>query len=306
MHRAVGNRRYEAIALSDLGAIDFEEGRLADAELAYRHAISILADVGDRRNCALFTACAAAVAAATDDLELAQARFAAAAGVLTKVGDPLYLGAAAVHRGHLELALARRAADPVVAEEHRARARALIAYAEQRTTEGAPSLAELSDDVRFALRALTRALDSHARGVDGLLVGPDAAWFELNRRERITLANRVNMRRLLAALVSMRMRSPAEPIALDALYDVGWPGMKALGRAGANRVHVALAALRKLGLAEILLRRGQGYLLDPAVPVTLAPLAGTDEPSAGPPRSACPPDDLRRGLSGAQPPPQTP
>jgi hypothetical protein len=51
------------------------------------------------------------------------------------------------------------------------------------------------------------------------------------------------------------------------LLEAGWPGERVLPDAGANRVYVALATLRKMGLKEVLKSNDSGYFLDPAVPV---------------------------------------
>ena len=42
-------------------------------------------------------------------------------------------------------------------------------------------------------------------------------------------------------------------------------------RSGTGRVHVAIATLRRLGLSKVLIRREEGYLLDPAVVSTRVP-----------------------------------
>jgi hypothetical protein len=52
-------------------------------------------------------------------------------------------------------------------------------------------------------------------------------------------------------------------MANDDLFRAGWPGERASQRAAANRVRVALATLRKLGLRDHLITTGDGYLLDP-------------------------------------------
>ena len=48
---------------------------------------------------------------------------------------------------------------------------------------------------------------------------------------------------------------------LDDLLEAGWPGERVLPEAAANRVYVAVATMRKLGLRDVLLSRDDGYLL---------------------------------------------
>jgi hypothetical protein len=49
----------------------------------------------------------------------------------------------------------------------------------------------------------------------------------------------------------------------------GWPGERIGADAAANRVRVALTTLRKLGLRDVIKTGQGGYLLDPAMAVTL-------------------------------------
>jgi hypothetical protein len=47
----------------------------------------------------------------------------------------------------------------------------------------------------------------------------------------------------------------------------GWPSERLAARTAGNRLQVALAELRKRGLARVLARNAEGYLLDPKVPL---------------------------------------
>ena len=57
---------------------------------------------------------------------------------------------------------------------------------------------------------------------------------------------------------------------MDALQSAGWPGERMHPEAASNRVYVAITTLRKLGLKPVLVRRDDGYLLDPEVTVRLS------------------------------------
>jgi hypothetical protein len=51
------------------------------------------------------------------------------------------------------------------------------------------------------------------------------------------------------------------------LVRAGWGDERILPRSAAQRVRVAIAELRALGLREVLLSRDGGYLLDPHLPL---------------------------------------
>jgi hypothetical protein len=70
--------------------------------------------------------------------------------------------------------------------------------------------------------------------------------------------------------VRQREASPGTPLDVAALVQAGWPGERVLHDAGTSRVYTAIAQLRREGLRDILLRRDDGYLLDPTVAVARA------------------------------------
>jgi len=53
------------------------------------------------------------------------------------------------------------------------------------------------------------------------------------------------------------------------LVDAGWPGEKMKHEAATLRVYTTIRRLRALGLAEALLTRDDGYLLDPETAIVL-------------------------------------
>jgi hypothetical protein len=112
-------------------------------------------------------------------------------------------------------------------------------------------------------------------GTAALLIGEDALWFTLPSdsgaaAERVSLARRGPLRRLLRTLIRRRLDAPGEALDRDALLAAGWPGQRVQFEAGSRRVRVAVAALRSLGLRAVLLTRDDGYLIDPAIPVRAA------------------------------------
>jgi hypothetical protein len=115
--------------------------------------------------------------------------------------------------------------------------------------------------------AVARLLPGSSRGE--LTVGPDALWMEPPDRTRQPLGTRTALRRVLLALTAARLQSPGEVLSTEALLEAGWPGERPAPEAGANRVHVLLSELRRRGLREALQRHGDGYRLDPSIPIRL-------------------------------------
>ena len=61
--------------------------------------------------------------------------------------------------------------------------------------------------------------------------------------------------------------SQGAPVGTFDLLSAGWPDEAVAPLAGANRVYVAIATLRKLGLERFLVRTKDGYALDPGARV---------------------------------------
>jgi hypothetical protein len=72
---------------------------------------------------------------------------------------------------------------------------------------------------------------------------------------------------LLLRLIERRRTAPGRGLSLAELQEAGWPGERILPQAASNRIYVAMNQLRKLGLKDWLRRSGEGYYLDPALPV---------------------------------------
>jgi hypothetical protein len=87
--------------------------------------------------------------------------------------------------------------------------------------------------------------------------------------DRVAIARRAVHKRLLLALVRRRLSAPGEATPATELVSAGWPGERLTEDLAHNRLHVALASLRASGLRAVLLRTSAGYLLDPAVPISV-------------------------------------
>jgi hypothetical protein len=93
----------------------------------------------------------------------------------------------------------------------------------------------------------------------------DVRWGEAH----VDLSRRRSLRLVLRALLSARQAQPGAPVDWQALLAEGWPGEQVQVEAGRARVYVAISTLRKLGFEELILRRDDGYLLDPRTPVSI-------------------------------------
>jgi tetratricopeptide (TPR) repeat protein len=276
--RALGMQRLEGCAYGNIATLLAESGRLEDAREACRRAIERLHAAGDTLQEGVFLSHLAGMQASLGYVEDARAAFQAADAILKSIkGDPI-AALADLQRGHLDLALAREAetrGDLEEASRLRESARARVAAAES------PEHSHPSDDVRTTLRMLRRAIESPPpprRSVragtmpaDALVVSEDGRVFRTPAARAVTLERRRAVRLILLKLVDHRLKAPGEPLSADTLLEYGWPGERVLAEAGASRVYVALATLRKLGLRGLLMSRDGGYLLDPAVQLVVVP-----------------------------------
>lgn len=276
-----GHERYRLLFSGFQGSLRWEQGRLEDAQAMLRAAAEGLEAIGDVRFGALFLAGAAAAAAALGFTADAAHDLARAQAALEENADSARLAAVGILEGVLEIARAR----DLRRTGNDAAAACLVAQARARLRELAFSATcERSDEVRLAARVLTRALGEAADLTEApvpplptsstLAVGAGACFFVTPAGSRADLGRHRAHRLLLARLVEQRVGRPGEPLSVEALIAAGWPGERILPRAAANRVYVAVTALRKLGLAGLLVRTRDGYLLDPAVEIS----TGDDEP----------------------------
>ena len=117
-----------------------------------------------------------------------------------------------------------------------------------------PSALELS----AALRADPATDESPARQV-----ALDGRGLTSAEGQHVDLSKRTTLRRVLAALAQAHRQRPGQPVSRDALFAAGWPGERIDESSAANRVYVAVAELRKLGLRGVLESDADGYVLSP-------------------------------------------
>lgn len=250
--RDLGSRYREASALHYLATTYVERGEPTEALEVLDQARRRLQGVGAPRYEALMAACAASALAMLGRHEEAADAIARAEAALARVpNEPSLATAVAAHGLVVQTRAGRRPANEAVAE-----ARPLV--------DATPT-----DDTRFALRALEAATRStDATGAAALHVAADGGAFTLpGATEPVTLPSRSPLRRILAHLATLRVEAPGEVASIDDVIRAGWPGEKIFAEAALNRAYVAIATLRKKGLAELLVRTDGGYAISQAVVV---------------------------------------
>ena len=134
--------------------------------------------------------------------------------------------------------------------------------------------AEPSIDAAFFDHVLLRIIDPHARAVglgevlDGHHppgVAADGSFIETSHGERVSLASRPLLSRLLVALADNLRSAGRQPISAHDLVVAGWPNDLSSEVSLGARLRVALSALRGLGLGGALEHRRGGYRLASSV-----------------------------------------
>lgn len=261
--------RVQAVLLGNLGAVDQRAGRLDAAVGRRTEAMDGLAAVGDRRLAAVFRGYRGAAHHEAGRRGAAQADYDHAIAALLDVGDRRFAALFSAHRAmlnadavRLEQLLAEATDDPGL-------------EAVVRTYRGEP----VPPDRRGADLAFARRLRGEVASADrpALWISPDAGGLQAPGEPERDISRRHTLRRLLRAFADAREATPGEGLSVDALIAAGWPDERILPHAAANRVYVAIATLRKLGLRDLLLSHEDGYLLDPQTPLVRT----RERPTAG-------------------------
>ncbi|MEM7157872.1 MAG: FHA domain-containing protein [Myxococcota bacterium] len=98
----------------------------------------------------------------------------------------------------------------------------------------------------------------------------EGRWLSAGEGERAELEHRPVLMRVLAALVTRYAEARGQVLTAEQLIEVAWPDEKLTGRAGINRLYVAISTLRKLGLGQSLERTRSGYRLDPSARIRVS------------------------------------
>lgn len=105
-----------------------------------------------------------------------------------------------------------------------------------------------------------------AQPVPGVMIGYEPSYILGPDGTRHRLAEAYG--RIVAAFLDMHRRAPGAVLTIDDLLSAGWPGERPIPPSGANRVHVALAHLRRMGLRDVIERIEGGYRFAPHAAVS--------------------------------------
>jgi hypothetical protein len=100
-----------------------------------------------------------------------------------------------------------------------------------------------------------------------LVVSDDARWFRRDGGDIVNLGRRGALLLLLLALVERRLSAPGTALDVDAMFAAGWPDERIARESATARVYTSVQRLRGLGVGDLLVTRGDGYLLDPEADV---------------------------------------
>lgn len=273
--RKLGNRRSEAFTVGSLGVVALEKG---DLHLAHRHlgqAIFLHQEMGERRFASVYLAFLAVTDALLGQLGEASRLFQEARREAGSAADPGLLALFQTLEGFL---------DPVGARAQGG-AGALRPPGIQAGAVAPPErgLEELFVARRLLEAHLRRLSDADPLPVapprERLTIGYDGAWFAFTDQPRVDLRRRTAIRRMLEGLAAWRLQFPGTGLGLQEIFEIGWPGESIHPDSAATRVYSGIRTLRSLGLAAVLQRQADGYLLDPEFPVSRETKKPTDRPS---------------------------
>ncbi|HJL18103.1 MAG TPA: tetratricopeptide repeat protein [Sandaracinaceae bacterium LLY-WYZ-13_1] len=281
LQESLGSRRDAAVTTGSVAIASHLQGRLDEAMTLYERAIEALESLGARRGLSLhFHAYRGLAELDAGRASAARASLRRAHEGMRELGDARHEAlygawlacAHAADGGYVEarvlLQRARRLEDDAASREiwgvcRRYVARSLGAEPDEPLVEAESRVRPV--EVRLVLRLLRGAQAPRAWVVD-----PRGRWFEAPGEARVDLRTRAAPSKILATLLDARLARPGDALSRNALFEAGWPDQRALPEAAAHRVYVAVSTLRKLGLRAVLRRVGDGYLLDPEVPVVAA------------------------------------
>lgn len=287
LHAHHPNPRNQARTSAYLGLIRLEQGEAEEARRHLDRARALHEDQGDHAPTARVAVAQALVALWQLEPRVAREAAEEAVHVATAAGAGWAESVArCVLRIALALTRARPSLEPPLAalgappeplgDPFYVRARDLAdAVAEDRSPLLAPHTGADSG-THLPIRLLDTLAERIAAGRSelvpppALIVGPGVAWFARAGQDRVSLARRDALRRILAALVAAHAARPPRQLDRDALQAAGWPGERLTGDSGARRVHTAVWTLRRLGLSEVLTTEDGAYALAADLAVTRA------------------------------------
>ncbi len=232
----LGFSGYRAMALHQV------HGATPEVATAFR---DCLAEVEPRdRFFGYFTAYLATVVAEQGGIESARTLLEQAQGHIDASGDPVFALVLDWHRARILKATGQGDAEEL---------RRLRKAAEE----------SVLVDVCVACVKAEAGAESPVSSVSrGIVIASDGTSFSDEKGRLVELGDRPSLRRLLFALLEAHRQAPGQAVAHDALIEAGWQGERILPKAARNRLRVAIATLRKLGLQDAIRTRGSGYYLE--------------------------------------------
>ncbi|MFO0559766.1 MAG: AAA family ATPase [Polyangiales bacterium] len=275
----VGDRRLRALCDGFRAIAVAQQGRWTDARRLLGQAIVEIEPFADRWSQALLLSHRAVIEAMSGRTSEAAHSSAEAARVARGVTDLRLERVLAIQRARIEvhaMHTAERHEQPADAASHRRTALDALGSLSG-SSVGSPAL--FGYDVLIAARALlsedppveVRALIESALTMKKvLLVHREGAWFWLSGEgARRDCSDAPVLQRVLAAFAATVAAQPGAVLTRQAFVEAAWPGERILASAAKNRLHVAIAQLRTMGLRAVIRTVTSGYGLDPAVRVLI-------------------------------------
>ena len=290
--------RFTVISHAYRGLVELLVGRPAEATADFHVALAGAQELVNTLAQGRFLSFLAMAAAELDDRAGAERMAAEAEALLAP--SPMWSAVLRLQHGCLDVAQARaaRRAGDLEGERRCRQAARRRAEAARAPGPGGRSLLDRSDDARLGLRVLEQAyarLDALGDGIGAgrpeLEAARDGGSFRIGLGTPIELSRRASLRGIFAALLARYESAPGAPLRNEELIEAGWPGERIPRKSALNRLRVALASLREMGLHGVIVRGDNGCLIRPEVRVTWsAEQDGTERaPPSGETGSALPP-----------------
>ncbi len=269
----LSERRLEGAILGTQGILHQEQGHPEAARAAFTSALGIHREVGAEADEAMFLTHLAILDFERREPAAAVEGANAALRLARRLGRRRLEGLALAYLGFFEGSQAKLAEARLILEQ--VKEPALLAACDRLAH---PNAARVSADLPASeLRLANRVVDAWRRETGDLpksdgfteppLVGQGGTWLSDRGGSRTDLRRRPVLRKLLAHLVARSQAAPGRPCPLPELMRATWPEQSELNDLTLNRLYVAVATLRKLGLKDWLVKEPDGYYLDPRVSI---------------------------------------
>lgn len=128
------------------------------------------------------------------------------------------------------------------------------------------------EEVIHGLEMLRGSVSRWLAGATGAISAPvHGRWLVTPGGRHIDLERRPTLKKLVAALVEVRITRPGQALPASELIAAGWADEPADHEAAMNRLRVAICRLRQLGLENAIVTTSSGWMLDPETPIAREP-----------------------------------